>query len=423
MLRTVDEASESVEGREGAKFADLKRIGALARPWSHLPVLDADGPTVLRVVSDFDDLVEQCASVADLVRSVALWTDCAAGLSGPGGQVLAHCDRQGARLAGGEPTVSVSREAHSDGALSARLWIERDLPACPLDELVLARGAHAAHFIIERMTQVPAAVSPIPGLVELLIDADVSVVGRSRACRELGYEPNQSIRVAAAQVPGGGAGELGRVGRKIQSSGGGRVCVAVFGDAAILIMCGTLDAAALTFSGVEGRLGIGPACPAIEAPRSYRRAREALRFAQGPGARTVAHFDQLGSVVALAAVADTDLTDLPDRAALAELSRTETGLTAILTAEVLMRTGSQRDAAARMNLHHSTVAHRVSHVEQALGYGLGEHSNWFRAQLAIHLWRLSWPDPVTMHRPPDAGQRWPKSRHSPDDSGMRPQLA
>jgi DNA-binding PucR family transcriptional regulator len=148
-------------------------------------------------------------------------------------------------------------------------------------------------------------------------------------------------------------------------------------------------------SGPEGRLGIGPARPAVEAHRSYRRAREALRFAQGPGARPIAYFDQLGSVVALAAVADTDLMDLQDRIALAELSRTETGLAAILTAEVLMRTGSQREAAASMNLHHSTVAHRVGHVEQALGYGLGEHSNWFRAQLAIHLWRLSWPDPVS----------------------------
>lgn len=359
-----------------------------------LPVRDADAPTILQLVAVFEDLVERGAGLDDVVRTVALTTECAAGLSGPRGQVLAHCDRHGARLAGGEPTVSVPREAGSDGAVGARLWIERDSPLCPLDELVLAWGARAARLILERMTQVTPAVSPIPDLVELLIDADVSVVERSRACRTLGYESNQSIRVAVAQVPGGAAGKLGEVGRRIQPSGGGRVLTAVFGDVAIFVMCGTVDADA-TFSGMQGRLGIGPARPAIEAPRSYRGAREALRFAQGPGAGPIAHFDQLGSVVALAAVADTDLMDLQDRVALAELSRTETGLTAILTAEVLMRTGSQREAAARMNLHHSTVAHRVGHVEQALGYGLGEHSNWFRAQLAIHLWRLSWPDPVS----------------------------
>jgi hypothetical protein len=396
MLPTVDNSGPGAraEGRERARSAHVKHLGVLARPqFSPLPTPDVDTPTVLRVVSVFDELVEQCASVADLVQCVALWTGCAAGLSGPDGQVLARCDRHGARLAGGEPTVSASHEACSDGARSARLWIERDAPACQLDELILARGARAAHLIIERMTQIDAAVSPIPGLVELLIDAEASVVRRSRACRELGYEPNQSIRVAVAQMPREAAGELGRVCRRIQSSGGERVRGAAFGDAAILVMCGTVDADALAFSSVEGRWGIGPARPALEAPQSYGRAREALRFAQGPGARPVAQFDQLGSLVALAAIADTDLTGFPDWLALADLSQTETGLTAILTAEVLMRTGSQRDAAARMNLHHSTVAHRVGHVEQALGYGLGEHSNWFRAQLAIHLWRLTWRDP------------------------------
>ena len=399
MLRTVDESRRPVTSLRSATDQD----DALAPPRiSHPSAPNADAPTVLRLVSDFDELVEQCASVADLVRSVALWTDCAAGLSGPGGQVLAHCDRHGARLAGGEPTASASREAHSDGGLRARLWIERDVPTCPLDELVLARGARAAHLILERMTQAAATVSPIPGLVELLIDADVSVVGRSRACRELGYEVNQSIRVAVVQVPGGLEAELGRLGRRVQSSGGGQPRVAVHGDEAILVMRGTVDPDSLMVSGPKGRLGIGPARPAAEAHRSYHRAREALRFAQGPGAPPVANFDRLGSVVALAVVADTDLMDFPDWVALAELSRTETGLSAILTAEILMRTGSQRDAAARMNLHHSTVAHRVGHVEQALGYGLGVHSNWFRAQLAIYLWRLTWPDlPITA-----ASGRW-----------------
>jgi hypothetical protein len=397
MLRTADESGlgERWVNRQSLKYEDAQLLELLTRPRAaHLPPPDVDAPTVLRVVSVFDELVEGCASAADLVRSVSRWTDCAAGLSGPDGQVLARCDRQGARLAGGEPTVSTSREAYSHGVLSARLWIERDGPASPLDEVVLARGARAGHQILERMTQVAAVVSPIPGLVEILIDADVSVSRRSRACRELGYEPNQAITVAVAQATGGRAAVPARVGRRIQSSGGGRVRVADFGVSAILVTSGAVDADTLVLAGMERRVGIGPARPAIDAPRSYHGARAALRFAQGPGAPPIAQFDQLGSVTALAGVVDTDLIDFPDWVALVELSRTETGVTAILTAEILMRTGSQREAAARMNLHHSTVAHRVGHVEQALGYGLGEHSNWFRAQLAIHLWRLSWPDPL-----------------------------
>jgi hypothetical protein len=354
---------------------------------------EMDAPTVLGVVSVFDELVERCADIADLVRAVALLTECAAGVSEPGGRVLERCDRHGARLAGGSATVSASREARSGGIVIARVWIERAEPPRPLDELVLACGARAARLITERIKQVTVAGSSIPQLVELLIDADVSTMARFRACRQLGYEPDESIRVAVASVPSGMAGELGRVSRQIQSSGGGLPRVAQHGEEAILVMHGSIDADGLMGPGLSTRLGIGPARPAVEAPHSYRRAREALRFAQGPGAPRVADFDRLGSVVALAGVAETELMDFPDWVALTHLSRTETGLTAILTAEVLMRTGSQRDAAARMNLHHSTVAHRVSHVEHALGYGLGEHANWFRAQLAIHLWRLTWPDP------------------------------
>ena len=389
----------SHEGSPVAAWRSLERVTPLRPRGSGAglkaaPLPEVDGATILRVISAFDDLVERGGSLDDVVRTVALTTKCGAGLSGPRGQVLAHYDRHGTRLASGEPTFSVSREATWDRAPGARLWIERDSGLCALDELVLARATRAARLILERMTQVSPAASPSPGLIELLIDPNVSVMERSRACRKLGYESNRSIRIAVAHVPGAAAGELNEVCRRIESSVGGRVVRAVFGDEAIFVMCGTVEADPWV-SGMRGRMGIGPARPAIEAPLSYRGARGALRFAQGPGVRPIAHFDQLGSVVALAAIAGTDLMDLQDRVALAALSRTETGLTAILTAEILMRTGSQREAAAHMNLHHSTVAHRVGHVEHALGYGLGEHANWFRAQLAIHLWRLSWPDPLS----------------------------
>ena len=235
----------------------------------------------------------------------------------------------------------------------ARLWIERDMrrPA-RRTSLVLDRGARAAHLVIERMAQVPA-VRPGFGLGRTPHRCRRSVVGvRARAGSWGTTHPTDSCRGGSvprasggpSSQPGDAAGELARVGRRIQSLGGGPVRVAVFGDAAILVMFGNVDAEEVDArSGTECRLGFGPARPAIEAPRSYRWARAALRFAQGPGAPPVAHFDQLGSVVALAAVADPDLMDLRDSVALAELSQTETGLIAILTAEVLMRTGSQRD--------------------------------------------------------------------------------
>lgn len=383
---------------------------------------DVDAQTVLRVVSAFEELAEGCASLADLASSVASWTDSPAGLSGPDGLVLAHRDPAGRRVSGGEPAMTTSREVWSGDALVARIWIERGSADRPLDALVLDRGVRAAHQIIERISQASAEASRDASWVAILIDADASLDQRARACAHLGYGASQPIRIAVSRGPVEGAREWTRGAHSIQSWGVGQSRMELHGDEAIVVMPATAQADAFAPTTAQARWGVGPVHPAFEAPRSYRWAREALRFAHGPGAPSIAHFDQLGSLVALAGV-DADLMDLPDRAALAELAGTETGMIAILTAEVLMRTGSQRDAAACMNLHHSTVAHRVSHVEQALGYGLGAHANWFRAQLAIHLWRLSWPDHATTHGPPAAGQRRPKSRHAPDDSGMRAQLA
>jgi len=381
-----------------------------------------DTQTVLRVVSVFEELGEGCGSLADLASSVASWTDCPAGLSGAGGLVLAHRDPAGRRVAGGEPATTTSREVQSGEAVVARIWIERGSADRPLDALVLDRGARAAQRIIERLSQASVEATRGASWVAILIDGDAPLDQRARACAQLGHAPNQPLRIAVSRGPVDGLPEWSRVGRGVHSLGGGHSRMEFHGDEAIVVMSATARAEALAPPTARARWGVGPVHPALEAPRSYRWAREALRFAHGPGAPPIAHFDELGSLVALASV-DADLKDFPDRSALAELARTETGMLAILTAEVLMRTGSQRDAAAHMNLHHSTVAHRVGHVEQALGYGLGEHSNWFRAQLAIHLWRLSWPDPAPVHRPPDAGRREPKSRHAPDDSAMRAQLA
>ena len=65
-----------------------------------------------------------------------------------------------------------------------------------------------------------------------------------------------------------------------------------------------------------------------------------------------------------------------------------------------------------MHLHHSTVAHRVEHVEQALGFGLGEHSNWFRAQLAYPPVASELPEPGarTVRQMPDSDGRSPAIR-------------
>jgi hypothetical protein len=53
------------------------------------------------------------------------------------------------------------------------------------------------------------------------------------------------------------------------------------------------------------------------------------------------------------------------------------------------RTGTLRQAAAELHLHHSTVAVRLAQVESALGWHLTDPRDRFRAQLALHAMRLA----------------------------------
>lgn len=395
--RELDGAQVRVAGSPvSARRAGVARLNSRTpRPALSLwpdAAADLDEPTRLHVVPAFEELSDGCANLlVDLARTIASWTDCAAGLSGPGGQVLAHFDRHGNRVLGPEPAQSTSREVRRGDTVIARVWIEPGTDI-RLNELALDWGAHAAQQAIDRAPEAFAEGPHRPSWVALMVDADAPPDQRARACAELGFRPNQLIRVAVSQVPAEIAREWGRVVRRVRSCGIGQSRVELSGDEAIVVMGDTAQHEALSTSVENVRWGVGPVHTALEAPRSYRWARETLRFASGPFAEPVTHFDELGCILALGGVAHADLLDLPDWLALAELSRTETGATAILTAEMLMRTGSQRCAAACMNLHHSTVAHRIGHVEDALGYSLGEHSNWFRAQLAIQLWRLSCQD-------------------------------
>jgi DNA-binding PucR family transcriptional regulator len=51
--------------------------------------------------------------------------------------------------------------------------------------------------------------------------------------------------------------------------------------------------------------------------------------------------------------------------------------------EAFCRTGSLRQAAAELHLHHSSVAARLARVEQAVGWRLDTPGDRFRARLAV----------------------------------------
>jgi sugar diacid utilization regulator len=142
-----------------------------------------------------------------------------------------------------------------------------------------------------------------------------------------------------------------------------------------------------------GRLGIGPAVPVLDLPRSWAEARTALRFTaegtpQDPGPRVV-YADELGGIALLADVVVPGAEPPPDVRALETAAATTPWLFA--TVHAVVSTTSLRAAAAEINVHHSTLQDRLAHAEHLLGWPIRTPQGRLRLQLALTMRHLSRP--------------------------------
>ncbi len=364
-----------------------------------LSMVDADAEAAVRVIAYFDALVEQRATVAMLVRSVAALAECPAGVAMPGAEPL----RAGPE---GKPVpieVPVVESGGVDLGPQGRVWLERASAPGPLDDLVLERFAMSAR-VLTRMERRPSAPDLAdPALVELVLAEREAVEDRSRALRLLGIDATGPVRVLAVAAPGrdAGAEAVGLVarGRPLRS-----VRVAVVGETAAVLLQPRVDAvtvvddlrAALTdrirergTSGPALRVGVGAPVQPLLARSSWLQAQLALRFAvPGVAQDAVIEHAALGALTLLADLPPARLRAEPDVAALLALAETESGALDVDTLEAFCRTGSLRQAALALHLHHSSVAARLAHVEDALGWRLDEPQSRFRARMALLARRL-----------------------------------
>ncbi|MGI5126381.1 PucR family transcriptional regulator [Pseudonocardia sp. CA-107938] len=334
-----------------------------------LSALDVGAETAVRVIAYFDNLIEFRAGPAELVRATAALAECPAGMERPGTPLLRFAPD-------GTPVTGPAEPA---GALDltggGRVWLERPGGPGPFDDLVLERFAIAA-----RLLGGPAAHLADPALVELVLSEREASEDRVRALRLLGVDPAAPLRVLAVAAPEPRAAAVELLGRAAPL----RVAV-IDGLAAALVSAsgpGELHPAA----GV--RVGIGGATAGGTAHRSWTQARHAVRFAVAGGPDAVAAYDALGVVALLAELPRERLLAQPDVVALSALAGTPSGVLDVTTLETFCRTGSLRQAAAQLHLHHSSVAARLAHVEQALGVRLDEPDGRFRARLAVLALRL-----------------------------------
>ncbi len=147
-------------------------------------------------------------------------------------------------------------------------------------------------------------------------------------------------------------------------------------------------------TGVRG--GYMPSRPALAAPDSWRRAKNALRFAlpstadapPRPAASVFVDATELGCYELLAEeLTPEGMARIADVQRLEEL-RTQSSPDILETLLAVASTDSLRQAARIVHLHHNSVAHRVERAERVLGFSCTEPYGRARLLLTLTVHRL-----------------------------------
>ncbi|GAA4258480.1 helix-turn-helix domain-containing protein [Dactylosporangium darangshiense] len=334
-----------------------------------LSSLDSHVEGAIRVVTFYDTLMRRRVDLDALARASAGLAECVAGIRLDGTGRTLRFAPDGRPAPDPAAPASTSAPITLDDEEIGTVWLERPGPPGALDEVLLDRLAIAAAGVVERYGPAHTTMAD-PALVELAIGAGSDEAARARALRLLGFAPGRPVRVVAVrgEVPLDRVAGLACPSRPARTARVGGVGVLLAAD---------VDAARFP----EGvRAGVATA----ESPDvAWRRARTALRFATARD--PVVHHDALGALAMLAEVPAEAVRDNADVAAIASLAACPGDLE---TLDAYCATGSQRRAAQRLHLHHSSVARRLEQIGRALGVDLAAPDGLLRARLALTAWRL-----------------------------------
>ncbi|MGW4214349.1 helix-turn-helix domain-containing protein [Lentzea sp. NPDC004789] len=313
--------------------------------------LDADAENAVRVIGFFDRLITERAGLDTLVRTTAELAGCPVGLHAPGQGLCLRAEPGGVVVTGPVPVRAAVRSLEG----GVEVWVAREGKPAPLDDMLLERFAIAAAVLLDH-SSVPLPELGDPALVELVLSESVGTAERSRALHLLGIAATAPLRVLAAtgEVPGRS------------------------------VLLGTVRAVlSEDVPATDGRLGVGPLLPAIDAARSWQAARTALLYTSD--SEPVVWWERLGGLGLLARIEHADIAQLDDVRALDRLAAEPD---VIATLDALCATGSVRKAAALLHRHHSTMPARLARAESVLGFELDSAAGRFRLQLALMLRRL-----------------------------------
>jgi hypothetical protein len=336
---------------------------------ARLSNLDSHAEGALRIVMVYDTLMRRRVDLPALARASAGLAECVAGIRLHGTGRTIRISPDGREMSALLPPASTTVPITLDDEEIGTVWLERPDPPGPLDDVLLDRFAIAAAAVVERYGPARTTMAD-PALVELVISSDSDDAARARALRLLGFASDLPVHVVAVRSQL----SLDQV--------GGLVCPARLVKAAPLADVGVL--LATTVDPARFPAGVRAGIGAAGSPdRSWQEARTALRFTTPR--EPVVHYDRLGALAMLAQVPPDAARDNADVAAIAGLAASPEDLE---TLDAYCATGSQRQAADLLHLHHSSVARRLDQIGKTLGIELTEPTGLVRARLALTAWRL-----------------------------------
>ncbi len=322
-----------------------------------LTALDPDAGAAVQVIAYFDRLSESRAGLEALVRGAAVLAGVPARLADDERRVQVRVEADGTRRDTDLPPDPAWPSAALAPGRAPALWLERtEAGPSVVDAVILERAAGAVRLVLDRIR----GRAPVDdaALVETVLDATAPDQVRLHAARGLGLDPAARARALAPR------------------DGRPRI-IAAHPDAEL----------------PAGRLGVGPAVPVLDLPRSWTEARTALRFTadgtpQDPGQRVV-YADALGGVALLAGLVVPGADPPPDVRDLETAAAATPWL--LTTLYAVASTASLRAAAAEVNVHHSTLQDRLAHAEHQLGWPVRTPQGRLRLQVALAMRALARP--------------------------------
>lgn len=323
--------------------------------------LDALAPDVgaaARVITRFDSLLEDGASLEQILSVVSSLTGCTSRLIHAEYGMHLRVSTDGMAQRNLPPLDPRWPSARLNPGGPPAVWLERPGPYSLTDAMVLDRAAFTIREILRQTrTRYGNAVGS-DALLEVLFDPGASVDDRKHAARLMHLPLDGAFRVVVTSTDG-----VGRI---------------------------VAEGADIEEGGKSGqRVGVGPVVSALEFPRSAALARTALRFAatgapDDPGPSLVLA-EENSSLFLLAEAFDP--TDPPaDVHGIVRMAREAPW--ALQTLDQYSAHSSLRQAAEALNLHHSTLQNRLNIIEKALGWSVRDSPGRLRAQLALALRRL-----------------------------------